>query len=1240
MEFWLENQGQSQLYSRFGTLPGRNCAHNYHDRHQATYNTPYYGEQQDQGRESSEWTVSGPRAGGTLQEYTNWTEPELPSSSSPNFPFILHRHDQRHQDLGDYRQHDPRDKEWASNGPLSEYHRGFLRDAWQKRWDQSHPSRYREVSAKRNDSSYRELEAWAARYSHSLPRRRRLEAELREAVRGLSESSQAPEREKPVTNPRVQLQHGQLNPNRRASGLWDKKAPPATDTNHIKEKIGYQSRVSSKPPGYIGPPPYNRPLKSPPVTFQRDDGWHPVGKKQADWSQPTLRKQDVLVDLQTQRKMEKDEIKTYPEMVELESSKHEGDDLQVASPIDAQKPDSVLAHETQAVKNSNMEKEEICTVIEGRKFRLKKKTGGMTIFCLVSRIASPSETTSLPVCTSQTSIQSTETDRKDNNQVNKLADDVDFSSQALKEQMDKKTLGCREKVMPEDDLPNTANGFERGVLQSVQPVLTKYPLWREPSSSSKAETENSNTNCLKERKGSILNQDEGGDVSSQSTDNEKKKLDITDKAEDMRGLLVIDTSCVVVKVKLIPSPKKEQVHYLGSRENDESSSSESNSMLSQVTTDPSIEALKRNEDPEADLDPTLLEKQEQKESGVSLSSVQQSLVSERETLEERAKRILGIPLHGAVIEQQTENEEPLIDLCKEEQNEEAEPHPSEQTLEDTADHVEVPLAEKDEDDIRKQLANKDGKDFTDSQQQASDMTEDDNTESRLETDKTSTQTELKKDSGGESPCGGSKNEKQLVDLNNSSLLSLNVSDSSIQEGLDSEIDAQSADVDPHPDTSFPPVQPSPLFPEFPDSPLSSTLSEDNLPSPPPLEVMLLAADVECVAKHKDDEGETSHSAESGVNHESLVTEKKDVLPHQHSDCHQWDDDPCITEKQQTDEADSSRAETKDEDLNIIAQQLSCVQTEGVTCAKEEQEPLVANGNLSDLTVQTDEENEENARTCKTEDYCFLPKSDLEEDVLCKKERGVTLEQTQINPGLTASLFNQTGSNERDTGTQTPLKTDNLQNSESQGKCPDYTSSSSSGSEVLISDFSSPSQEPDRDYDPLLETDSTGSTQNVDITAAPDVENVSSPFYLDSWEESSQLSTVLPQEEDVSTKFSPSAAHKKTSQYPKSLLDVVSRIRKHTAPDSESEEEEVSEQWDPSCPDVVADIKSQENFSDVVLNDSAETRQVDQDDKEPEGHAEEESTAEQQSSSSHISEDTVIVVGGETRLPGEADKEQE
>eukprot|EP00064_Thunnus_orientalis_P004095 superscaffoldBa00000361_g4106 len=293
--------------------------------------------------------MPGSRTGGALQDYTNWTEPELPALTSSHFPFILDRHAQQHQDLGEYHTQEARDREWtAAQRATREYERGFLREGWQRRWEPCSPVRYNREVSKRTDSSYRELEAWAARYSHSLPRRRRIEAELRGASHGLWESSRDI---RSGTDPRAAtLQQVRQSTNIRESGLWDRgirqQAPtyyppqvPASDTSHvldIKEKTGYQRRMFSQPPGYIAPPPYNSPLKSSPVTHQRDTNWEQEGKRQTYWTQPTLRKQDMY----DKKNREKEDYqkpegnqKTFSELDGLKHQRQEALPVQAGSPI-------------------------------------------------------------------------------------------------------------------------------------------------------------------------------------------------------------------------------------------------------------------------------------------------------------------------------------------------------------------------------------------------------------------------------------------------------------------------------------------------------------------------------------------------------------------------------------------------------------------------------------------------------------------------------------------------------------------------------------------------------------------------------------------------------------------------------------------------------------------------------------------------------------------------------------------
>ncbi|KAJ7999919.1 hypothetical protein DPEC_G00199400 [Dallia pectoralis] len=183
--------------------------------------------------------------------------------------------------VGQHQAEDRREREWL----VGEFHRAAARDresdrrqreVWQRRCEPRSPDRYRREPAKRSlsNSSYRELEAWAARYSHSLPRRRRLEAGLWGGAHGSQENDRVPERaawghrggamhligvpsqprewgpwERTDTQPTISHRWSQvLTP--------DKTYPLDTKKNPASR---CQRRVLSQPPGYIPPPPYNAP---------------------------------------------------------------------------------------------------------------------------------------------------------------------------------------------------------------------------------------------------------------------------------------------------------------------------------------------------------------------------------------------------------------------------------------------------------------------------------------------------------------------------------------------------------------------------------------------------------------------------------------------------------------------------------------------------------------------------------------------------------------------------------------------------------------------------------------------------------------------------------------------------------------------------------------------------------------------------------------------------------------------
>lgn len=1063
--------------------------HSYHDRHQTTHFPFYYGEQQAQGRESSYWTVPGSRTGGALQDYTTWTDPELSAPTSSHFPFILDRHAQQHQDLREYQQHEVRGREWtAAQQAAREYERGFLREGWQRRWEPSNPVRSsREMATKRSESSYRELEAWAARYSHSLPRRRQREAELRGTSHGPLESSRAPERDsRSGTEPQAAgLQQVRKSASIRESGVWDRGGrqqtmthypiqAPAPDTSHmldIKEKAGYQRRLFSQPPGYIAPPPYNSPHKSTPVMQHCDMRCEQEGKRPTYWSQPTLRQQIAAVDLQGKREVEK-EYFTKPDgntsYAELEGSKHRApgpDALQGGSPIRVQKThiqqESMLSLQQtqliQAVQNTKINEQTSSKIIEGRKFRLNKKTGGMTIFCLVSRIAD-TETPSLPLFTSQANIQSIEfeevskgsMDNGDNGHTQKLADEVDFRAPTLTEQAntsDAKKVNAKQKktptgsesemlgdglskktdtgvVSPEKTNLNDANSpFGRQVLQ---PQSVKYPLWREPSFTSRADTESASTflKVKSEEVESVGPHNEEECATIHPINVEVRRLDIKKDAqsEDSEGLLVIDTTCVVVKMELIPSPKKDHVHHLGSTRHTEdspldiqsSTSSELNSQLNQdVTQNTETNPFQINDSPETEQD--FGEKTAPgRGCDISVPCMPSSSISDRETSEGRAERILGIPQHECVTEQHPKDDTSIFDTCVEKWDAEVEPSPmtlcdaTEQLSEDTTEkersqnHLEIGQSEDDvhlqeSDDAEDQVQNED-EHLAAPQEQLSNTCEEKDTDLQLDRhNNTSQETKMAEDTVTceESTTEQSPEENQpenetqhpiqcfspCKDLSDSSLLSYSVTSLSLAsqlatvEGLDphlavfdtAEILAPCSETSSLTDTPL--QQTFPLPPGLTKSSSSSTLHECNTPSPSPLDLIDQMAEAMPCIEDQHEESETSHVVNNEI---SDTFEDQGVVSQPQLECEQPDNAACvedsnITEEQQAQEGDRDPTNLLEQtleiskenaiDVNIFKQQFQCVPAEDIACIKEshmteEQVQQKANEDPADLLEMT------------------------------------------------------------------------------------------------------------------------------------------------------------------------------------------------------------------------------------------------------------------------------------------------
>lgn len=1389
----------------------------YHDRHQGTHYPLYYSEQQDQGRESSYWTVTGSRTGGASHEYDNWKDQELTGPSSSHFPFILARHPQQHQDLGEYQPNETRDREWtAAQRPAREYERGFLQEGWQRRWEPCSPVRYnREVSTKRNDSSYRELEAWAARYSHSLPRRRRIEAELRGATQGFLEGSRAPERDnRSGTDPRIAaLQQVIHSSNIRESGLWDRsgrqRAPtyypshtPVTDTGHMlnmKEKTSYRRSLFGQPPGYIAPPPYNSPQKSSPMLHQSDSSWEQEGKRQACWSHPTLRKEDTSVD---DRKGDKEDFKktnvdhhTFPVLEALKHQRQETDALQESSPINIQKShiqfEGMLSLQQPQVlhtaQNKKINEEPSSKVIEGRKFRLNKKTGGMTIFCLVSRKAGTSEIPSLPISTLQKNTELGGTSKglreSGDSQAHKLADEVDFRIPTLSEQSNtftarnindqqKETPICIESEMLVVNLSNKAEAdvlqekaihadctFGRQVSQSAQSASVKYPLWREPSFPIRSETDSSST-CLK------ANCEEG---ESDVLHNQEVSVEVhpTDtESEDSKGLLVVDTTCVVVKMEQISSPMKEHVHYLDSTPHTQHNPPDilstvspecvlSNSQLNQdVKTDQNVETepLHNNERPETEQDSDE-KKAPEGESGISILCMSTFSVSERETLEERAERILGIPLHDCITEQQPEDATSFLDFRVEDEG--VQPFPIKGTDSDAAkefpedtteeeqsqiqlefDQTEDAVCLQENDDAKDQVAN--GESFARCQEQMSTMSEENNTDLQPITDiKVSPEIEMTQDrnlksASEEGTTEQSQKENPLVENENSSqhpsqcfspppdfssLLSpsldceapnlapslmlsssdlpslLYISESNMEESPHPGVIALNLPetLAPHPTSESQQLTPS--------LPVGFPLHTEHSPSPSPLDLVSQTAEDASSIKDLDKEVEASQLMNNEISEKLAKHVTEELVSQQHFERGQPFDAICLKEinvanEQQTKEANKAptdhileQIQENAAEVNVL--QLQCVQEEAVVCVKEssmteekpptevkgdpadqiqrleifkenaievnilqqqsesylseKQPPKEVNKGPTDLLEQTISQENMTDFQSQTEVNILQDQYDnRDEDASCIKEIYMTEDKLQKEVDEdTAGLLQQKISKANATDSQNEIKIEYLLNIEPQDEPSNSSPPSPSDSALNAAGDAAPA------------------------VAMPDT--VPSPLHLVSCEEplkfssssSSDSPPVLlpgsspPLTQEGSGSVSSDTSLKEEPQYPKSLWDAVNRIRKHTAPDSENEEEEVNELWDPEsvgedlgCPDVVQDMHFEKRVSDEAGQqevstegsiDGVEVGKIQQDPCQEQlcGYAKEDTLS---CSSSHCSENAIIVADEDKNMPPNGETE--
>lgn len=1205
----------------------------YHDRHR---NPPYYGERQDQRREPTYWTLPGSRA--ALHDYAPWMEHEQVGFSSSHFPFILNRHPQHHQKLGAYQPHETRDREWAQRASR-EYERGFPREGWPGRWETCSPARYsREVSVKRNDSSYRELEAWAARYSHSLQRRKRIEAELRGTSHGLTESGRAPERDirGGTTAPQQVVYPGlcdragrqQAHPSQRA--LADTGHPP-------KEKTCFQRRLFSKPPGYIAPPPYDTPQKSSSVSQQGDTSWEQEGKKQTYWSHPIQKGQDMAVDHRTRKR----ERFTNPDVNQLtfcpQYSRPQTQSLQEDSAGYVQRPhvqfEGMMSLQQAPVPHTVPSKAEepSSKIIEGRKFKLNKKAGGVTIFCLVSRIADSTEIPSSPVCGLQTTLGNVPggeaTGLSETIQTQKLADEVDYRVPTFLEEPEPSNTDINKQEEPaslaKTEMPETdveaevakdadctagTQSSESGKYTSV-----KYPLWREPSFPVGSEYASS-SKCPKERSeedGSkvLESKDIPAEVHPQA---EVRTEDVEEECEGAKGSLPADTTCVVVKMEKIPSPKKEHVHYFDTIPHPEQSEDVQECFQSNIQPDrggrteqnTELDLPLDTEKPDTEPESDILDKVEPEQRTIS-DPCASSSVPDGETLAQRAERILGIPLNESMTEQQPKDTASLKNASftaeVNDRGSSVEGENSQNQLEfdqtkflpenveaqnaadvkGGPDSSETPIGASDEDDDPKNEAGSDEDANEQSENESTPL--EDNASPPHVSPSTDSWPSPSPDSQGPVlpplPVSSSSNpaailehpESQCNDLEPAAPISAPANVSSAQSPSQQSAALHSQDPQGAATDELRENQTQPVIgvldlgedgktPQLTNGEISEELEE--APVDEPEEMVFQQQDEISEPAEVNGAGETNLEDEqqteegevlvgAGVEETESFAEDTQNLSQDESVC--TAESPRTEEQlsEDTEEEHSEQIQPLDESEKDITHAVS-LQPAGL--CTDDMEPLkeVESGLLEETTSPENEH-----QPIQSQEILILQPCDTEDGSILKE---ITEESSEGATGDPASLPEQDMGYKNTSEALTDIE-----------KQQELDPSNSPPDVVMLPppELPAPSHGSDKDVVPSVTTDLSS-----DAADAVTIETDTPPLYQASDEKSQKLSSssdllpvpptcflLLPlQEGNESVPLVLPLSEE--PQYPKSLWDAVNRIRKHTAPDSENEEEEVSEMWDP------------------------------------------------------------------------------
>nr|XP_023688926.1 uncharacterized protein LOC111854789 isoform X2 [Paramormyrops kingsleyae] len=302
MEF-TRSKRQPPPYNKFWTLPRQHVPHMYQDKRHTSYfqHAPAYQQQQtctqNFSRECDKWTAPSSSMGGVLQDNTNWTN--QPVSYTPGA-----LNDESHSK--DYSKYQKQGMEWrkteierARKQQISESRRQI--EEWRKRWERKTPPNYKgDVKANQSYGSHLEMEAWAARYSQSPPRKKHTDARIwgTYGAQGVQDWVKIPDGiSRPRSNDAQRIFHSfeQYNHIRGWEQRYHRQLmvphtlpqPPILGKNWRQDRKEnnpcLQQRGFNQPPRYIPPPPYHAPhtikhqesvYKYPTLPFSRRQGFY------------------------------------------------------------------------------------------------------------------------------------------------------------------------------------------------------------------------------------------------------------------------------------------------------------------------------------------------------------------------------------------------------------------------------------------------------------------------------------------------------------------------------------------------------------------------------------------------------------------------------------------------------------------------------------------------------------------------------------------------------------------------------------------------------------------------------------------------------------------------------------------------------------------------------------------------------------------------------------------------------